>query len=300
VLARGSRRPHLWVAYAVVGAASVYFHASCALVLVAHAATLLFGQRPTRRAVGFTTATAALATPAVVAVLASRRHVLDPLVQPGLGDVARAVHDASGRNVLLLAAAAAGLGWLIHAATSGREADSLALLGVWTVTPVAAALALSIVRPSLDSRYLAVCTPALALLGGVGLIRIPRREPAVAALVAILALSGVRLAQLDRRTIEDWPAAVAYATNAKKTGDRIVIAPRRALSAFAYYAGPGRGSLAARGATALVVVRAADETTALKTARSAVHVPAYALRGERRFGRHLWVQEWDRTGVAPG
>ena len=299
VVARRSGQPVAWMAYGVVAAGSVYVHASCALVLVAHVAMLAFGSRPSRRAVGATVTAAILATPAVVAVLATHRHRIDSLRQPGLGDIARAAHDAGGRNVLLLAAAGVGLAMLVHLAASRGEADALALLAAWTAGPLAAVLALSIVRPSLDARYLAVSTPALSLLGGVGLARTLRRGPAAVLLIATLALSGVQLARLDERTIENWPGAVAYATTAKGTGDRIVIAPPRAISAFAYYAGPDRGSLDPGGPTAFVVVRAGNDGDALDSARTAVHAPAYALRTGRRFGRHLWVQEWDRTGLPP-
>jgi mannosyltransferase len=299
LVALDSRRRHAWAAYCAVAALSVYVHPSCALVLVAHAAMLFFGRRATPASIRGAVAAAALATPAVAGVLAARRRLIDPLAQPGLGDVARAVHEASGRNVIVLVVAATGLALLVHAAAAGRRADALALLGVWAGVPLAAVLVLSIARPSLDVRYLAVSTPALSLLGGFGLRRAARREVAAAVALASLALSGVRLAQLDRRTLENWPAAVAYATTTKEQGDRIVIAPPRALSAFSYYAGPGRGSLEAGGATAFVIVRGTNDEAALDAARSAVHVPAYALRGEHRFGRHLRVQEWNRTGLEP-
>ncbi len=299
VVARRSRRPGHWVVYAIVAASSVYVHASCALVLVAHAAMLAFGSPPARRAVAATAITAALAAPAVVVVLAVHRHLIDPLRQPGLGDVARAVHDASGRNSVILAVAAIGLALLVYDAATGHGADALALLGAWTAAPLAAVLVLSIARPSLDARYLAVSTPAVSLPGGFGFGRLARREVAAAVGIAILALSGVRLSQLERRTAENWPAVVSYTVRSQQRGARIVIAPARAISAFAYYAGPGRGSLEPGGPAAFVVVRAGSEGAALDAARTSVRAPAYALRNELRFGRHLWVQEWDRTGLPP-
>jgi len=297
VLARSSGSRLAWSAYVLVAAASVYVHASSALVLVAHAAMVLFGSRPARRVTVSVAVASALATPAVVAVLAAHRHLIDPLTQPSLGDAARAAHDASGRNVLLLALALVGVGLLVREAAAGDNVPTLALLAAWTGTPLAAALALSIARPSLDERYLAVSTPALCLLAGVGLIRIPMRELVAAAAVATVALGSARLVQLDRHATESWRAAISYVTSSKHAGDRIVVAPARAISAFSYYAGPDRGSLSPGGPVSFVVVRAVDEAGAVAAARTAVHAPAYALRGERRFGRHLWVQEWDRTGL---
>ena len=66
-----------------VAAVSVYVHASCALVLVAHAAALAFVDRAaTRRTTLVATIAAALAAPAAVQVLAGRRHLVDALGQP--------------------------------------------------------------------------------------------------------------------------------------------------------------------------------------------------------------------------
>ncbi len=294
-VASGSRLA--WSAYAAIAVVSVYIHASCALVLVAQAATLLFGRRPTRRAVATVIAVFGLAVPAVVAVLAAHRHVIDPLVQPSLGDLGRAAHDASGRNVVVLALALYGAAVLAREAAAGDDVSTLALLAAWAGLPLAALMALSIARPSLDERYLAVSTPALCLLAGSGLVRLPGRELLAGVAVAAVALSTVRLVQLDHHETESWSAAVSYANSSKEAGERIVVAPARWLSAFSYYAGPDRGSLGPGGPVSFVVVRALDEEDALAAARHAVHAPAYALRGERRFGRHLWVQEWDRTGL---
>jgi len=43
---------------------------------------------------------------------------------------------------------------------------------------------------------------------------------------------------------------------------------------------------------------ATDDWTVFGSLR-AVRPPAYALRAEQRFGSHLRVQEWDRTGLPP-
>jgi mannosyltransferase len=164
-----------WSAYAVVAAASVYVHASCVLVLVAHAAMLFFRPGPNaRRAVAVTALASALSAPAVVAVLATHRHLVDPLHQPSLSDVARAMHDASGRNVLLLALAAGGAAALALGLTPRADTSKLALLATWATAPPAGVLIFSIARPSLDPRYLAVSTPALCLLAAVGLVARPR------------------------------------------------------------------------------------------------------------------------------
>jgi hypothetical protein len=249
--------------------------------------------------VAATTAAAALSTPAVVHVLVRPRRLLEPLHQPGLADVAHAVHDATGRNIVLLALAVAGVAALTLRYRVATETWKIALLVTWAAAPLVAALALSIARPSLDVRYLTVATPALATLAGAGLVALWRREGVVAAAAAMLALAGVRLAQLERSNPEDWPAAVSFVEAERQAKGRVVVAPARALSAFSFYAGRNRGSLTPAGSTVLVVTRADDDVAALATAREAVNAPAYALLASRRFGERLQVQTWARTGL-PG
>jgi len=287
-----------WVAYTLVAAVGVYVHASCALVLPAHAVALAFAPRPSRRAGAVAVAAAgAAAAPAVALVLVRARHLIDPLRQPSLGDVGRSVHDASGRNALLLALAAGGLAALAAGLPAAAEAWVLPLLVTWAAGPLVLLLALSIARPSLDVRYLVVSAPAVSLLAGAGLAALPLREALLAALVATLALAAVRVVQLERSTAEDWRSGVAAAFAVRRPGERVVVAPARALSAFARYAGRDRGSLVARGPAVVVLVRADGAESALELARRAVSAPAYALRDERRLDDRLWLQRWERTGL---
>jgi len=298
VVAAESGRRVVWAGYVVVGAAGAYVHASVAFVLVAHAVAAFWLPRRGARSAAVCIAVAAVAAlPAVVQALDGRRHLADALAQPGFDDVARAVHAVSGRNVVVLALAAGGVAALAIGRVTRGESWKLALLVTWAVVPLVGTLALSIARPSLDARYLAVSAPALAVLAAVGLLQLPRREVVAGIALVVLAVSGVRVAQSVRSTPENWRAAAAYALARKEPGDRVVVAPARAITAFSYYAGPNRGSLTARGPAVFVVVRAANETDAVDIARHAVRAPAYALHDERRFGSHLRVQRWERTGV---
>jgi mannosyltransferase len=285
-----------WCAYALVAAASVYVHTSCALVLGAHAVALALVRPQGRFALVADALAAAVAAPAVVQTLANRPHAVDPLRQPSLADVLHAAHDASGRNGALLALALIGAAVIAMERTPGSEPWKLGLLAAWALVPAAGLLLLSIARPSLDARYLAISAPALALLAGGALAAIA--VPALVAVLAaaVLALGGVRVAQLDRSTTEDWRAAVAAAFAAKPADERVVAAPARALAAVAYYAGTGRGSATPKGAAVRLLVRARADV-ALETARDAARAPAYALRNERSFGSRLRLQRWERTGL---
>ena len=298
VLALESGNPLLWALYALTAAAAVYAHASSVLVLVAHVVALVVSPRLEVRATAVAGVIVAVAAaPVVVQVLADPRHVIDALEQPSLRDAGRAVHDAAGRNLVLLGLAVAGGAALLLRRGTRIETWQAALLASWAAAPLPFLLVLSIARPSLDERYLTVATPPVALLAGVALTRLLRREAAAVLAVATLVLAAVRIVQLQRTSLESWRAATAYALAARKEGDRVVVAPPRALAAFSYYAGPDRGSLVPGGPTALVIVRALAADDALEIARRAARAPAYALRDERRFGRHLGVERWDRTGL---
>jgi mannosyltransferase len=300
VLALGTDRRLAWTGYAVVAGLGPWLHASCSFVLVAQAAAIgVAAQRVgSARLVRVATFVAAAALPVVVAVLATHQHRLDRLVQPDLGDVARAFHASAGRNLLLLVLAGVGVVWLLGW-VQRRDPFPLVLLTAWATAPLVGSLLLSVARPSLDPRYLVVSTPALALLAGVGVRALPWRVLALSAATLTLALAGLRLGQYYTLLPEDWRAAARFALSDRKPGDRIAVAPARALTAFARYAGPDRGSATVRGPTAIVVVRAA-ESDAVPLARATVHAPAYALLDEHSFGSKLHVQRWRRTGLPAG
>lgn len=298
VVAIESRGRLVWTGYVIVASASVYVHASCAPVLLAHAAAFVVLRRPRGwRAAAPGVLVVVLSAPAVVQVLASQRHLVDALDQPSLADVARVVHEASGRNVMLIALAVAGIAGLALWRYTKVEAWKVALLTSWALIPLVGVLVLSIARPSLDPRYVAASVPAFSLAAGAALARVFRRRVAFVAAVGVLVLIGVRLAQLEHSLSEDWRTAADYALSSRGPHDRVVVAPARALAAFAFYAGPDRGSLTPGGPIAFVVVRAHSSEDALELSRAAARAPAYALRGERRFGSHLWVQQWERTGL---
>jgi hypothetical protein len=290
-----------WTGYAVTAPFSVWSHASCAAFVVAHGVTVVsragFWSRRTGM-VALLVVFAALAP--IVDSLDGARHRIDPLPQPDLGDVGDALHDASGRNITLLALAGVGVAAYLLRRVPRAEPWRVTLLTSWAVAPLLASLVLSVASPSLDPRYLLVSAPALALLGAAAVRASPWRGAAVTALAATLVLAGYRTVELERKTEENWRDATRYALATKDPVDRIVVAPARAITAFAYYAGPDRGSTTAGGTTVFVLVRASDQEGALDAARDAVRVPAYALRDVRRFGRHVFVQRWERTGLPPG
>jgi integrase len=204
-----------------------------------------------------------------------------------------------GRNGVLLFLAAVGVLVILLLRFPRAQPWKTTLLVAAALLPPAAALVLSMLRPSLDPRYLAVSVPAWALLAAAGL-RMLRLEVAAFAIAALLALAGLRLADVVRSTPENWRAGVAEAFAAKEPQDRVVAAPARTITALSFYAGPDRGSLAGGGPTTFVLARARDATTALYEGRHVVSPPAYALRDSVRLSSRLWLQRWERTALPAG
>jgi hypothetical protein len=286
-----------WACYVVVAVAAAYLHGSVVPVLVAHACAFALWPGERRRRPAFTAVPVALATGAALtpAVL-HRRHLVEALTQPSLTDIGRTVHDAVGRNGVVLALAAAGVLALLLLRFPGAEPWKTTLVVASAVFPPAAALVLSMLRPSLDARYLAVSVPAWSLLAAAGLRKL-RPELAALALAGLLVLAGLRLADEVRTTPENWRAAVSTAFAAKTPEDRVVATPARAISAISFYAGPDRGSSTPGGPTTFVLARARAATTALYEGRHVVLPPTYALRDSTRLSSKLWLQRWERTGV---
>ena len=285
---------------------------ACALVLVAHAAVLAFGRRPTRQRdwpsqPGVVTA---LAAPAVVRGARGAPAPARPAApaQPGATSRARCTTRAGGTSCCSRSRPAAPpcsqLG--CAAGRGGVEAHAARRRGParrWRACSSSRSPARRWIPATWPSS-----TPALCAARGVGLVarlRLGGRRRRCRSRSRSL-LSGFRVAQLERCDARELARGVAYAlaSRGRRTTGSWSLRPAR-ISAFSFYAGRGRGSLTAGGPRVFVVVGAGDDASALQVSRRASRVPAYALRGERRFGSHLWVQEWDRTGLpvvarAPG
>jgi hypothetical protein len=136
----------------------------------------------------------------------------------------------TGSPFLLLA-----IGCLATIAVIARRTDPLAwLLLAAAFTPIAVAIAISVVKPILVARYLVVSLPAIAALAAVGLVSL---RPSLARYVALAALAvalivAVPGAYADRRQM-DWRAAARWIARDGLTTDRM-IAPR-GREPIAYY-----------------------------------------------------------------
>jgi hypothetical protein len=105
--------------------------------------------------------------------------------------------------------------------------DRLAVM--WVAVPVVGLLALSVVRPSFDHRYLIGIIPGVALLVARGTLavdgRLTRRSaPVGVAAVAALALLVPGQVEVHTEGYDDWHAAAALVASGAEPGDGVVFA----------------------------------------------------------------------------
>jgi mannosyltransferase len=199
----GGRR--WWIGYVVAVACTGLFNTFGLLILPAHALTVLAitpgaGSKavsskagPWLRRVALPWLIAGVAATAVLVPLLlisfREREQIAWLSKPDLTTVKTLVTDFAGSRLLVLPIALLALGGVIAGVIDGRarqrpdQALSPAALALpWLVVPPVVLLAVSMVKPVYDGRYVEFCLPALALLvaaGIVGLVRVvDRTRPA--------------------------------------------------------------------------------------------------------------------------
>jgi 4-amino-4-deoxy-L-arabinose transferase-like glycosyltransferase len=233
------------LAYGIMGTVAIYAHMFCALVVVAHGVALLVRRPVPRRFVVVAGSTLA-ATVLPLAVWVKTRHG-DPLAWIGKAHDTTLVHtlaDISGGSKRpLVAYAAVGLVGIVAMAGVVRRAPwserawRRILVASWLVVPVALTFVATVLaKPLLVGRYLIVVVPALALVAAIGVFAIPWRSLSTLAMAALLAGSGFGLyIWYTHGSIEDWRGATHQVLAAQRPGDGLVVAPKDALPAVAYY-----------------------------------------------------------------
>jgi hypothetical protein len=144
-------------------------------------------------------------------------------------------------------------------------------VAAWLVLPVLLAFALSFVQPMFLSYYLIVSLPALVLLAGAGLARLPGRVPAAVVLAALLVVSaGLVSRWYSYHSEEDYRGVARYIMRNMRRGDGVIYFPSytadpiRLYERRAGFTGPTpiavgvNGSLPAHPARIWLVLRNSD------------------------------------------
>jgi mannosyltransferase len=246
VLVQLVERPSAWrgLAYAVVAVAAVGSHFFCALVIVAHAISLVFLRpRPTRVLVAAGTVVAVALAPFAWFVATAEGQPLAWIDDASTEEVLRVfVRLAGGALPLVAYGVVGGAGLIVtfrvvRPAPRSVEAWHHLLPAVWLVFPLASAIIFSIlVEPIVVARFFLIVVPAIVLLVGLGLASIangPARAVAGTALVVLSLLGCLNWYRAEPR--EDWTAATTALLAEIRPGDVVVVSPRSGGATAAYY-----------------------------------------------------------------
>jgi 4-amino-4-deoxy-L-arabinose transferase-like glycosyltransferase len=237
-------RRRWWIGLALLTGLATYAHMLALLVLPAFAVCLMLLPRkhvPWRLAIESAVVTCVLVSP--VLVTAVERHSNQPTAVPRLSlrVLGGVLAEAAGGGPLMLAAVAgcvgAGVWFLVRSMRGGRrvEAYRAAIAILPFAVPFAVLTAVSVFKPFLSLRFVAVFVPWVALATGMGLARLPRKR-----LIAGLALLVIlTVPQFHRYFYAQPKEDLARATNfiaarALRTDGVVVLADREML--YNYYA----------------------------------------------------------------
>jgi mannosyltransferase len=250
-----------WGAYSVVSALVVYAHFLGALMVVAHAVSLLWLGPPSvpwrdssRNSSGYVWRDflrsmrwfALCISPGVIAAVHVGGGTTSWIQPPTRADVMHFFEFMAGNRGVALAILEAAL--LVVAVLAIRrrrlvemrslENWGLVLVLAWLFVPLAAVLAVSVVRPVFLGRYMIFCLPALLLGVAAGITRLRPAAISLALCAALSVLCVQGTASYYRQDFdlsrEDWRSATSYILDHAQPGDGIFFLTFGRLS-YEYY-----------------------------------------------------------------
>ncbi len=294
VLALRRDGPALWALYALGSVLLPLTHPAASAAVLAQALALaLVVPRPSLRfavpALGFVALENGLL---LVAFGIDRSDAPDaPLTLAGVGE---GLARACGWSPVLAVLGVWGVVALALRKAPSGEPWGAALAAGLALFPLLGLAVASLAVPVLPETALVVGAPGVALAAGAGIAALPERwlQWAAGGAAAGAAVVGV-ITWYATAPTQDWRTAASFVDTEAAPEETVVVLPGRARAAFAYYEPDTRLALRARGGGAWLVV-AGDADDALRTARTAVDTPRYALLDQRTFGNELVVQHWVR------
>ena len=222
LLVRAIDRPTIarWAAYGLLAALGFYVHFFFVFVVAAHvlfvAASRSWPRGRALVAAGFPILLASIPI-ATVVVLQTGSHIawIPPITLSSVANILSGV--VGGQLLLVVMIELTGLALLIH----GRQ-RLIWLVVAWLVVPPAAVVLISVWKPLLIDRFLAVSVPAVAVLAGVALAGIRPRGARNAGVVGLGLLLLISVPQAYQRPeSENWRSAAQWIAATSGPGDRI-------------------------------------------------------------------------------
>jgi mannosyltransferase len=209
-----------WVLYSVVTGIGCVFFVYLALVVAAHGVTVALLRRRMLVPWSIAAATAALASTPFLPLVMGQGGQLPPMPQLGIDTVHTVLVAQWFGSAVMLAA----LSWAL--VIVGLR-HSPRVLGPALLLPTAALLAAALVTPELyQPRYLAMCTPFLALAMAGGLAAIPWRAARAAGLVVVMGLAVPPLIEaraIDAKKDAGWSTIASIVEGARSDEPAAVV-----------------------------------------------------------------------------
>ncbi|MGA2902710.1 MAG: glycosyltransferase family 39 protein [Candidatus Korobacteraceae bacterium] len=215
-----------WAGYAVLSAAAVYSHFFAVLIIFAQWLSLIFlapRSLPRRALLTSLVLMLTLLVPAGVFLLQARdggqvAWVTD-LNRHQVLSVLYSLTLSKGASLLYILLWVAAI-WRAFQPQPADRTWSYWFVMAWLFIPPAITVAVSVVKPLLMARFLAVCIPAAVLLAAAGLSQLARwSRPAAGVMLLLILLqsaSGIRFIYRQIRFAEDWRGATAYLLSGSK------------------------------------------------------------------------------------
>lgn len=159
-----------WLGYGVAVACTGLFNTFGLLILPAHALTLLVVLRR-RIALPWLAAAAGSVVVLVPLLLVSfrQRGQISWLSKPDFTTLTTLASDFAGSKILVVPVALLAIGGVVAGIMAARRLSPAAIALPWLVVPPVILIAVSMVKPVYDERYVEFCLPALAILVAAGL-----------------------------------------------------------------------------------------------------------------------------------
>jgi mannosyltransferase len=240
------RRTWIWVAYALVGAISVYAHVFGAFIIFGHLASLVarrWRDLPWKQMLASYVSMGLLLIPLALFVANNDRGQIDWVPEPSPELLRKGFDDITGfaGPQMLWAYAGAGILALVAMAVSfireGRTERSwgYVVCFFWFLAPIFISYAISFTKPIFYPRYIIIAVAALPLIAGGALAFIrPRLIALIAALVLLwLAVPGIGAYYEDGKA--DWRGTTRFVIANARPGDAAIFFSPTGRRPFEYY-----------------------------------------------------------------
>lgn len=239
------RRVWVWLAYAVVGALSVYAHLFGVFVIAGHVVSLVarrWSELPWRQMLASYAGMGLLLVPLGLFVTNNDRGQIDWVPEPSPELLRRGFDQITGfaGDAMLWAYAAVGVLAVVAMVASIREGRSRRSWGYvlclcWFLAPILISYAISFTKPIFYPRYIIISVAALTLVAGGALAFV---RPRVVALLAAGVLSWLALPGIGNYyddTKADWRQTTRFVIDNARPGDAVIFFSPTGRRPFEYY-----------------------------------------------------------------